>query len=327
MLSIGYRLTDPNESLRPITLAEIHGIITTDASLQTEVTRLRKLATLDKTTYRTLKTRLPYVVGSIFVEGKRLSENLQAAHYFILDFDDFPLTDSALRQRLLAHASVALVFVSPGGQGLKVFCPLDEPCTDPKAFSEAYKAFGAHFADEIRLIGSLDYRTSDATRACFLSHDPEAFFRKDALPVAWKSFLPQQSLSFDHHNPFRPEAPNPTDPKPINEGAYKAILKKINPNAPVRRDKQTFVPEILYEIMPIVQDICLQHDVSLVGTQPLNYGLKLMIKKGTRNAEINLHFGKKGFSIVKSPKTGTDPQLSEWFYGVLFDLLFRPEND
>ena len=35
------------------------------------------------------------------------------------------------------------------------------------------------------------------------------------------------------------------------------------------------------------------------------------MKLGTKLAEINLFYGKKGFSVIKSPRTGTNVELNE----------------
>lgn len=322
MLSIGYHLTDPNETLTTTHLAEVCRIVRTDSALQTEVLRLRKLATLDKTAYRNLKTRLPYVVGGVFEGGRRHTQHLQAAHFFILDFDDFPMHDQALRQRIYQHPSVALGFVSPSGQGLKVFVPLESPCSDTKLFSLAYRAFATQFANDVRLNGSLDLRTSDAARACFLSFDAAAYFNSHAEAVKWQGYGAAAPLPFDSTDPLAVASPAPTLDKSINEVAYEAVLRKINPNKPVRREKQLHVPDILHEIEPMIKAVCGQYNLTLVEIKPLNFGLKFMVKQGTRFAEVNVFYGKKGFSVLRSPKTGNDPTLSDLLYQSIYQLLF-----
>lgn len=331
-LSLGHRLTDPNEVLSMVTLADVHQLIVSDTKLQAEVLRLRKLAQLDKTAYRTLKTRLPYVVGSIFEEGKRHTQHLQAAHFFIIDMDDCPLNDGTLQTLICQNESVALLFISPSGQGLKVFFPLDTPCTDAKLYAEAYRAFASRFAESVRLEGSVDMRTSDAARACFLSHDSNAYFNPTPKAVQWQAYVSTSMLTFDHANPLDPASTSlpqnaviSSPQNPINEVAYQAVLRKINPNAPVRRPKQTHVPELLHQIEPMVREVCQENKLELVQVQPLNFGLKLMVRSGTRLAEVNVFYGKKGFSVVRSPKTGTDPTIADLLYHCIYNLLFPSE--
>jgi hypothetical protein len=329
-LSLGHRLTDPTEVLSTVTLSEVHHLIVSDIPLKTEVLRLRKLAQLDKTAYRSLKTRLPYVVGSVFDGGKRHTQHLLAAHFFIIDIDDCPLNDGTLQAQICQNESVALLFISPSDQGLKVFFPLDTPCTDAKLYAEAYRAFASRFAEGIRLEGSVDMRTSDAARACFLSHDSNAYFNPMPKAVQWQAYLSTSMLTFDHSNPLDAASTtvSPTDSppqNPINEVAYQAVLRKINPNAPVRLPKQTHVPELLHQIEPVVREVCQENKLELVQVQPLNFGLKFMVRSGTRSAEVNVFYGKKGFSVVRSPKTGTDPTIADLLYHCIYNLLFPAE--
>lgn len=322
-LSIGHRLTDPNEALAVGTLLEVYERIATDMTLKAEILRLRKLAQLDKTAYRSLKTRLPYVVGSVFEGGKRHTLSFQAAHFFIIDLDDCPLEDGRLLAQIRQQESVGLAFLSPSGQGLKVFFALDTPCTDVKQFSEAYRTFASRFAQALHLEGSVDMRTSDAARACFLSHDPDVYFNPNALPIQWHAYLwNTPALSFDQTHPLEKQTKEIKIPNPINEEAYRAVLRKINPHAPVRREKQTHVPNILSEIEPTVREVCQKYNLELVLVQPLNFGLKFGVKQATRFAEINVFYGKKGFSVVRSPKIGTDPIIANVLYQAIYELLF-----
>jgi hypothetical protein len=329
-LSLGHRLTDPNEVLSIVTLSDVHHLIISDVALQAEVLRLRKLAQLDKTAYRSLKTRLPYVVGSLFEGGKRHTQHFTAAHFFIIDIDDCPLSDGTLQTRICHNESVALLFISPGGQGLKVFFPLDTPCTDAKQYAEAYRAFASRFAEGVRLEGSVDMRTSDAARACFLSHDSNAYFNPTAKAVQWQAYVATSMLTFDQANPLDSASTavsqnTSSPPNPINEAAYQAVLRKINPNAPVRPPKQTHVPELLHQIEPVVREVCQENKLELVQVQPLNFGLKFMVRSGARSAEVNVFYGKKGFSVVRSPKTGTDPAIADLLYRCIYTVLFPPE--
>ena len=42
----------------------------------------------------------------------------------------------------------------------------------------------------------------------------------------------------------------------------------------------------------------------------IQYGKKLRFRVGMRKAEINLFYGKRGFSVVQSPRTGTDAEAN-----------------
>ena len=43
----------------------------------------------------------------------------------------------------------------------------------------------------------------------------------------------------------------------------------------------------------------------------INYGKKLQLSLGRRSAELNLFYGKRGFTVVQSPKRGTSSELNQ----------------
>ena len=89
-----------------------------------------------------------------------------------------------------------------------------------------------------------------------------------------------------------------------------------------RRERQVFVPDSLRELEPEVRAICQRLNWELTEVGTLNFGLKFAVKQGFRRAELNVFFGKKGFSLVRSPKTGTDPALADLLYGQVYGILF-----
>lgn len=344
-LSFGTQITSANDVLRPLSTREMYALVTTDTALQRTTERLRAVQSLDKEAYRTAKTRLPYVVGSTFVadaEGRlvRRTTAFEAAHYFILDLDNCPGLAGQVPDAVRQNEYVELAFVSPGGNGLKLFFRLLEPFLAthgtgvPKQFTAAYRAFAAHIGEQFRWANSLDLRTCDVTRACFLAHDPSAYFNPEAMPVdarLWRveaDELPQQPVQVgeeahagrDGATQRRPAAERPIDPI-----AYQRVLKQVNPHTTaVRPARQTHVPDALHPLEPDVRLICERLGWTLTAVQPLNYGLKFMIQQGFRTAEVNVFWGKRGYSVVKSPKTGTDPDLSGLFCEQLVALLFPP---
>lgn len=327
-LSFGTALTSPTDALQTRSLAEVHTLITTDAGLQHTTTRLRNLRTLDADAFRTAKTRLPYVVGSVFAPNEagqvlRRTEQFGAAFYAILDIDHCPDLNGQLPDSLRDDEYVALAFVSPSGMGLKVVVRLLEPCTDARQFQLAYRAFAGEWALRHRWATGLDLRTSDVTRACFLAHDPTAYLNPNAMPVDWSRWQTEAEADL----PGMAETPTvtrkPATERPLNETAYQQVLRAVaGKEVPVRREKQTFVPDALLALEPDVQTICTRMGWTLLVAQPLNYGLKFVVRQGHQTGEVNVHWGKRGFSVVRSPKTGTDPALTDRLHEQLFALLF-----
>jgi hypothetical protein len=331
-LTFGTQITAAADqsALRPISMAEVFRLITADVSLQQTTERLRSLRAMDKEAYRTVKTRLPYVVGSQFEGAIRRTDAFVAAHYFVLDLDECPGLDGRVPDVVRENEAVELAFVSPSGQGLKLFFRLLEPCTDTRQFSAAYRNFATHFGAQYRWTSSIDLRTSDVTRACFLAHDPSAYYNPDAFSTDWRVWLTDPD---EPETIFSPSAQEPaavlSTARPINEAAYRDVLKQINPRTtlrnPVRPERQVFVPDALRELEPEVRAICQRLNWELTEVATLNYGLKFVVRQGFRKAEVNAFHGKRGFSLVRSPKTGTDPALTDLLYSQLFGLLF-PES-
>ena len=332
-LSFGKQITAPADVLSPLTISDVAGQIRADTVLQQQTARLRKLMAFDRVAYRTAKTSLPYVVGAVFANGVRRTTALEAATFFVLDVDRCTGLANNVPDAVRADLSVMLAFVSPSGEGLKLFFRLLTPCPDPKAFSAAYRAFAADFGAQHGFADSLDLRTADATRACFLAHDPNPHHNPDAMPVDWRIWLQPDPFAdtdeptFVEQDTETPERTaratrKPAAERPINEAAYGNVLRAMNPNAPVRPQKQTFVPDALTELEPAIRTICASLSWELTDLTPLNYGLKVAVKQGFRRAEVNVHYGKKGYSVVVSPKTGTDPALAKLLHGQLFGLLF-----
>lgn len=320
--SMGTAITYSDERMETCTREALFNRITGlgDDRLEQETIRLRKLMVLDKSAYRTVKARLPYVVGGLFQDGIRNKEHFLSAHYFILDIDHITLSDGRVPENITDHVSVMMAFVSPGGEGIKIICPLVSPCHSPDSFTAAYKNYVSRFAEATGLSGHIDLRTSDATRACFLAYDPSAYYNPEAVPVDWQAEI-GRTTTLEEEQPEEATANRPTG---INEQAYKAVLKAINPYAPVRREKEAFVPEPLLLFQGSLEEICRAANLEPTSVQPIQYGLKVAAKQGYRTAEVNVFYGKRGFSIVKSPKTGIDRALTELLYESLYAHLFPP---
>ena len=84
-------------------------------------------------------------------------------------------------------------------------------------------------------------------------------------------------------------------------GTAKGSAQKVEPYVPQQLD------EIMNELKKYVEDT----GIMLYEVKNIQYGKKLRFKMGQKLAEINLFYGKHGFSVVQSPKTGTSAELNE----------------
>ena len=55
----------------------------------------------------------------------------------------------------------------------------------------------------------------------------------------------------------------------------------------------------------------IEHNVEINKISNISYGKKLQLRLGLKQAEINLFYGKKGFSVVISPRSGTSKEMNE----------------
>jgi hypothetical protein len=156
-----------------------------------------------------------------------------------------------------------------------------------------------------------------------LAHDANLYFNPEATGVCWDTYIEKEEM---FEGVATTIAPPVVKPKAVlDEQKYQAVLKEINPKQTVRKaDKQIFVPEEILALQSDFERICKENNWELMGLQRINYGQKVMIRQGYKYAEVNVFFGKKGFSIVKSPKTGADPYLSEALFVALEAFLFVP---
>lgn len=161
-----------------ITVAELHGvIINPPRSLRNRAAaaRIEYEQHGKSTAYRALKNGLDYfTVGGIFAR-RQDAALLTPSHLLVLDFDDMDGEVAKARAALLADEAIApalaLLFISPSGDGLKVVL-----AADPRHERRRnYERLAQHLTRRYGWGPTLDRKTADISRACFLSHDPTAW--------------------------------------------------------------------------------------------------------------------------------------------------------
>ncbi len=71
------------------------------------------------------------------------------------------------------------------------------------------------------------------------------------------------------------------------------------------------VPEVLNEIIGDLKKYIEQTGAIVTEIKNIQYAKKIHLRIGLKEAEINLFYGKKGFTVVQSPKSGTDAKMNE----------------
>jgi tetratricopeptide (TPR) repeat protein len=355
-MQLGNTITQRDDRLSFISPDELFRRIKTPTEAdRILVGRLRLVRSIDPKQYAVLKKQLPYIVCGVFNPPFRRTENFGLCEYFMVDIDHISeksLVLDVVKERVTKDPRTLLCFVSPSEDGLKILFRLSEKCYDAGKYSLFYKCFVNAFSQQYGLEQALDARTSDVSRACFLSYDPEAYYNPDAEAVSIADYV-------DFDNPFETrerevasetagaistagetasdgtpvasaEPPPPRQKEPDDE-ALAFIKQKLNQKRTAPRQKpQVYVPEQLDEILERLLAYIAEAGVVVEEVCNISYGKKFRMKAGMSQAEVNLFFGKKGFSVVKSPRQGTSESLNElmtaYIQGFIGDYVMYREN-
>lgn len=328
MIFTGKNVTqNPPEQMTPATPQQLYTMIASPSlALVNAIEALRRMRQIDEKAYKRQKTFLPYFIGSVFKDNIRNTANFQQIHYFVIDFDNLPPDRDiqTLKKEIFEDEIVRMLFTSPGGTGLKVLFGLESPVTNTKLFTDFYKSFALQFARKLRLENFADTVTCDVTRVCFLSADTGCLYREEAIPVQWKAYISELNPFESLHDPEvieeKQEAPE-GEPEKIQDEIYQKILHKLNPKAP-KKDKKIFVPKALDTITEKIYEAVEHYEIKVKSVEDIQYGRRWTFESGLNTAEINIFYGKNGFSVVKTTKSGTDPDLCEAVYRIITNVLY-----
>lgn len=318
MLFTGSQLIDAQAAMSPASIDSVFHRIREDRTLREDTLQLRKIRNLDAGAYSRMKTRLPYFCCGQFRAGLRKSAHFESIQSWIIDIDhisDNQADLEMLRQRLKADERVALLFMSPGGDGLKVLFLLDSPCTDTKRFSESYKSFAFALGEQYGITDCIDFKTADVTRVCFLAHDPLAYINVICDRVVWESWLPEktQPLLFSIDKPEEKTQEKPGKSHAIHPEVYGEILKKLKSKNPVlpAAQRPVFIPEALDLALPAIRQTMESNGIEVFVQRPIQYGYQLTLRCGNDQTDVNLFYGKRGFSVVLVERKNTNLSLGE----------------
>lgn len=176
----------------PTTLEEIIILIRT-RRWRNDITAYRQLlATGDKEGARKLKSNLSgFTPSGHFVGGHKATQLKSYSWVVGLDFDHVA-DPAALAALFHDHPFTLAYFISPGGNGLKVFVPVD---TNSDQHAAAFAAVASHYE---QLAGiPADRACKDISRCCYVSDDPDAWYNTDAEVFSPASVSPAQVFVHD----------------------------------------------------------------------------------------------------------------------------------
>jgi len=324
MISAGTNIASSSDELKKVNLKYVYDSLKNPhADIMSKVRQLRLVRELDPKQYSVLKKQLPYLVCGIFNPPFRRTENFAYTEYFVVDIDHISeknLNIMDIRQSVENDERVCLSFVSPGEDGLKVFFKLKERCYDSGLYSLFYKLFLQSFSMQYNLQQVVDIRTSDVTRACFISVDPATYFNPNPVTVDLGSFIQLENAQsvFDmKHQVEQKENVCDKENEEIkqidpDQETINRIKQILNPKLNKAEEKHpVYVPEVLSSIIDDLKKYVENTGVIVTEIINIQYGKKMRFKMGLKLAEVNLFYGKRGFSVVQSPRTGTNMELNE----------------
>jgi hypothetical protein len=332
MLQYGTNITSGTpDPLTRIETGQLFKIITEGSNgLGEMIHQLRTIQVLDPGKYKQLKVKLPYFTCGIFHPPYRRTEFLAYADSFVIDLDSLQeneINPDWLKQKLSGDERISLAFISPGGNGLKAILPLAERISDPGKFKLVYRVFLQSFSDEYGLKAVTDYSTCDVTRACFLSHDPEAFYNPNAIPLQPSALINFDSIAevetarelLDLAAETGQDEKNSQES--LTDDQYLTIRRKLNPKGIFRRKKRIYVPAELNSLEDSIRKRAEEVGIVLEEIRSIHYGKQVEIKAGNLTGEVNVFYGKRGYTVVGSMKSGCDEKLNELAEALVTEVI------
>lgn len=327
MFSVGSNVRNNSEPLKKVTSEYLFNALRSPKpEFLSRIRQLRIVRQINESQYVQLKQQLPYFVCASFNPPFRNTKNFAFTEYFIMDIDHIcekGLILDDLRRKIESDSRTMMCFLSPGEDGLKVIMKLKDRCYDAGVYSVFYKKFVYEFSLQYDLQQVLDIRTSDVTRACFMSVDSSAYYNPDAEPVDMAEIIDMEDSSvllmqkkeveesMSALTDIADSSSNAVEVREPDDDAMERIRGLLNMKTKkVSVERPVFVPAILDTIQGELSNYV--RDIGFMVSDIINiqYGKKIRAKLGLKNAEINLFYGKRGFSVAVSPKTGTDGTLN-----------------
>ena len=135
-----------------------------------QIEQIRSIS--DKKPQSELKSKLDYVTFSGIFSKRNIKGINENSNLICLDFDSIESLEMVCK-RIYNDKYLVLGFISPSGKGLKLVIQVDN--TD---ISLSWNQLSEYFHTQYGILA--DKSGKDISRACFLSHDPNAYFNPNA---------------------------------------------------------------------------------------------------------------------------------------------------
>lgn len=315
MINAGRNIVDSADRLTKVTLDYVvNQVRNPKPEIEAKIRKLRIVRNIDEKRYREMKKSLPYLVCGIFSPAYRKTENFAYTEYFFMDIDHISqkeLSINDIRNRVISDDRVMVCFTSPSEDGLKVLFKLRERCYDHGIYSVFYKNFAKEFSALHKLEQVVDSKTSDVCRACFISMDRDIYYNPNASSVDLVQYVNTYAPNEIYDIPVAKRSEEDKEHVEPGNDTVERIKDILKLNKAKSVKQPVYVPQQLNDVIDEVKKQL--EDAGFLVNEIINisWGKKLKLQLGIKLSEINIFYGKRGFSTVISPRTGTDKELNE----------------
>jgi hypothetical protein len=112
--------------------------------------------------------------------------------------------------------------------------------------------------------------------------------------------------------------------KPLLEAdALEKIKATLNPKFSEKKQKQIFVPEEAEKMVGVIIENMTEKDIITTEVINIHYGKKFRFTLGQRQAEVNLFYGKKGYTAVIAPRNGTNAEFNQVCWQIISEMFLQ----
>ena len=81
------------------------------------------------------------------------------------------------------------------------------------------------------------------------------------------------------------------------------------------------MPDEAERMVETIVNAMAEKEIATVAVENIHYGKKFKFALGHRQAEINLFYGKKGFTAVITPRNGTNAELNQVCWQLVTEMF------
>ena len=162
-----------------------------------------------------------------------------------------------------------------------------------------------------------------------MSYNKEAYLNKNAHVIEMSSIINFENASeitvaqeIIKESEKKQEKTEPKEKTKLPDDIFSEIKQKLNPKIKKRKEKNIYVPEKLNTIIDKIKERTEEFNIKIIEIININYGKQIRFELKHYWGELNIFYGKKGFSLVKSAKQKCNAELNDIMYKIICQILF-----